>query len=160
MRKLLLGLFLTSVTVCLSAQSSSSKSINKDYYKDKTLIFNYNTSSVENFNVEGPHAGMFIQPDVKKTFEEAVSEMAKETKINLINSVDSDSDHIDSKILDITWQFQLFSAELTTKVNFNVNNQNYMSTGSFKNMGGGSERKNLKKALKNSIYNFLIEYQK
>jgi len=103
---------------------------------------------------------MFIQPDVKKTFEEAVSEMAKETKINLINSVDSDSDHIDSKILDITWQFQLFSAELTTKVNFNVNNQNYMSTGSFKNMGGGSERKNLKKALKNSIYNFLIEYQK
>lgn len=160
MRKLLFGLFFTSAVVCLSAQNSASNTLNKEYFKEKTLVFTYNTSSVENFNVEGPHAGMFIQPDVKKTFEEAVSEMAKETKINLINGNDSSADQIDSKILDITWEFKLFSAELTTKVNFNVNNQNYMSTGSFKNMGGGSERKNLKKALKNSIHNFLLEYQK
>ncbi len=160
MRQLLFGLLFTSAAVSLSAQNSTSNNLNKEYFKEKTLVFTYNKSSVENFNVEGPHAGMFVQPDVKKTFEEAVSEVAKETKINLVNGIDSEADQVDSKILDITWLFKLFSAEMTTKVNFNVNNQNYMSTGSFKNMGGGSERKNLKRALKNSIYNFLLEYQK
>ncbi|AZA89245.1 Uncharacterised protein [Chryseobacterium nakagawai] len=160
MRQLLFGVFFISATTCLSAQNSTSNILNKEYFKEKTLVFTYNTSSVQNFNIEGPHAGMFFQPDVKKTFEEAVSEMAKETNINLISGNNSIADQINSKILDITWQFKLFSAELTTKVNFNVNNQNYMSTGSYKNIGGGSERKNLKRALKNSIYNFLLEYQK
>lgn len=159
MKKIAYLLFFVTTISCSSVQNYSQNNLDLEYYREKTLTFQITSTGVQHINMEGTYAGSVAQPNFKETFAEAVSEMAEETKLNLKISVYPES-NIDVKVLDANWRFKLSNAELTTKINFHTSFGNYESMGTFKNAGGGSERKNLKKSFKNCIYNFLLDYQK
>ncbi len=144
---------------CSTVQNYSNNQLNQDYFKNKTLIFELHPSSQLIIARSGPNAGIFMQPDSKETFREAVMELANETKVNLKTNEFQESNVI-VKIKDINWKFKLSSAEMITDINFITDNTEYPVTGSFKNFSGGSEKNNLKKSFKNAVYNFLIELQK
>ncbi|WP_312083044.1 hypothetical protein [Epilithonimonas hominis] len=133
--------------------------MNQDYYKNKVLVFELHPSSQLIIAKSGPSAGIFMQPNTKETFKEAVIELANETKLNLKTN-DTEESNVVVKIKDINWIFKLSSAEMITEINFITDNTEYPVNGNFKNFSGGSEKNNLKKSFKNAIYNFLIELQK
>lgn len=144
---------------CSTVQNYSNNQLNQDYFKNKTLIFELHPSSQLIIAKSGPSAGIFMQPDSRETFKEALTELANETKVNLKTNEFQDS-NVMVKIKDINWKFKLSSAEMITDINFITDNTEYPVTGSFKNFSGGSEKNNLKKSFKNALYNFLIELQK
>ncbi len=144
---------------CSTVQNYSNNQLNQDYYKNKVLVFELHPSSQLIIAKSGPSAGIFMQPNTKETFKEAVIELANETKLNLKTN-DTEESNVVVKIKDINWIFKLSSAEMITEINFITDNTEYPVNGNFKNFSGGSEKNNLKKSFKNAIYNFLIELQK
>ncbi len=159
MKYLFLLLSALLFTSCASVQNYTNNNLNQDYYKNKILIFELHPSSQLIIAKSGPSAGIFMQPNTRETFKEAIKELADETKINIKNN-DIEESNVIVKIKDINWKFKLSSAEMVTEINFITNNTEYLTTGNFKNFSGGSEKNNLKKSFKNAIYNFLIELQK
>lgn len=158
--KLLFTIFsLLLITSCSTVQNYSNNQLNQNFYKNKTLIFELHPSSQLIIAKSGPSAGIFMQPDSKETFKEALAELANETKLNLKTN-ESEESNVIVKIKDINWKFGLSSAEMITDINFITDNTEYPVRGSFKNFSGGSEKNNLRKSFKNAVYNFLIELQK
>ncbi|HAP95424.1 hypothetical protein [Epilithonimonas hominis] len=154
---ILISLFL--LVSCSTVQNYTNNNLNQDYYKNKVLVFELHPSSQLIIAKSGPSAGIFMQPNTKETFKEAVIELANETKLNLKTN-DTEESNVVVKIKDINWIFKLSSAEMITEINFITDNTEYPVNGNFKNFSGGSEKNNLKKSFKNAIYNFLIELQK
>ncbi|MCR4030111.1 MULTISPECIES: hypothetical protein [Flavobacterium] len=106
------------------------------------------------------------RPDIIETFNESVSELAKETKINLKvkyfknQAVNDANINVDAEITDITWMFDLSSATMVSTINYKIGDKVYKKIGLYKNMSGGSEKRNLIRSLKTAHYSLLQELQK
>ncbi|WP_449398189.1 hypothetical protein [Chryseobacterium wanjuense] len=123
------------------------------------MIFTLSSASVKYINVTESHLGEASTPNVKEVFEQAVSELAEETKLDLKTADHISQASVEAKIEDINWKFGFSKTDMITQLNFNINGKNYASEGHFKNLGG-SAGNNLKRSFKNAIYKFLLEYQK
>jgi hypothetical protein len=159
----LLGLTLFG---CATKSNFSKNNLNHDYFNSKTVVFSINENSVKSIKKSGPRAGMEKRPDINETFNESVAELAKETKINLKvkyfkNQTINDSDiNIDAEITDISWMFDLSSATMVSTINYKIGDKIYKKVGIYKNMTGGSEKRNLIRSLKTAHYSLLQELQK
>ncbi len=159
MKKILYGLLLFSAISCGSVQNYTKNDLRQEFFKEKPMVFNLSSASIKYINVTGPHSGYPSNPDINEVFNQAVAELANETQLNLKTAGHISQANIEVKILDINWHFGLSLSDMITKLNFNTNEKNYESTGNFKNFGGTTGN-SLKNSFKNSIYHFLLTYQK
>jgi hypothetical protein len=117
--------------------------------------------------MHGTVLGGVVQPNVKETFQLSLNELANETNVKLKfieNSeeiTDKDALVFDADISEINWHFGFSVATLKTVVNYkNISNNKEIQTTGIRKSGGGDEKNNLKKSLKDATYNFLKEYEK
>lgn len=164
--KILICLLIFSLFSCATKSNFSKNNLNQEYFKDKTIVFSVNENSVKSIKKSGPRAGMERRPDINETFNESVAELAKETKINLKvkyfkNQTINDANiNIDAEITDISWMFDLSSATMVSTINYKIGDKVYKKIGLYKNMSGGSEKRNLIRSLKTAHYSLLQELQK
>jgi hypothetical protein len=151
---------------CGSASDYTKNTLNKDFYAGKTIYFTLNSNSLKRVSFKGPRMGFENQPNVKEVFKESIEELALETKLNLkfvedFNNPSNSELLVDVEITEILWSFGLSVATMNTTSNYNAkpNDKIYKIKGIRKN-GGGSEKNNLRKSLKNATYNFLKELEK
>ncbi len=155
---------------CGTSHNYANKTLNRNYYENKTIYFKLNPKSQNQINFTGMVGTVFggiIQPNVKQTFEKAIIELADETKFNLkfienyseIN--EKDNLIFDTNISEINWHFGFSVATLKTVTNFKeVNTNKEIKTIGIRKSGGGDEMNNLKKSLKDATFNFLKEFEK
>jgi hypothetical protein len=167
-------LFLTTIIIliftnCGSVSNYTKNTLDKAFYKSKTIFFTLNQNSKTTMEIYGgmPILGGYKAPNVKEVFKKSIQELANETKLDLkfieSNEINSYKDHmlVDVEISEITWTFGISVATLKTDVNYNIINQNRnINTIGIRKSGGGSESNNLRKSLKNANYKFLQELQK
>ncbi|CAD0008242.1 hypothetical protein FLACHUCJ7_03696 [Flavobacterium chungangense] len=155
-----------SLFSCATKSNFSKNNLNQEYFNGKTIVFSINENSVKNIKKSGPRAGIERRPDINETFNESVAQLAKETKINLKvkyfkNQTANVSDiNVEAEITDISWMFDLSSATMVSTINYKIGNKIYKKVGLYKNMSGGSEKKNLIRSLKTAHYSLLQELQK
>jgi hypothetical protein len=151
---------------CATKSNFSKNDLNKEYFKDKTIVFSISENSVKSIRKSGPRAGIEKRPNVNECFQKSLTELTKETKINLRtkyfqNQEDNNSDiNVNAEITDISWVFTLSSATMTSTITYKIGNKIYKKVGVFKNMSGGSEKKNLIKSFKSANYSLLKELEK
>ncbi len=164
--KIVICLLIFSLFGCATKSNFSKNNLNQEFFKDKTVVFSVNENSVKSIKKTGPRAGMERRPDIIETFNESVSELAKETKINLKvkyfknQAVNDANINVDAEITDITWMFDLSSATMVSTINYKIGDKVYKKIGLYKNMSGGSEKRNLIRSLKTAHYSLLQELQK
>ena len=107
------------------------------------------------------------QPNIKETFKVSIKELVSETKLKLkfIENSERISDKdfliIDTDISEINWHFYFSVSTLRTLVKYtNTHNNNEIITTGVRKSGGGNEMNNLKKSLKDAVFNFLKEFEK
>ncbi|MBP4139669.1 hypothetical protein [Flavobacterium geliluteum] len=165
-QKITLCLLIFSLFSCATKSNFSKNNLNKEYFKDKTIVFSFNENSVKSTKKSGPRAGIEKRPNINQTFNESVTQFAKETKINLKikyfkNEIINNSDiNVDVEITDISWMFNLSSATMVSTLNYKIGNKVYKKVGIYKNMSGGSEKKHIIRSLKTAHYSLLQELQK
>jgi len=157
---------LFSLLSCATKSNFSKNNLNKEYFKEKTIVFSINENSVKNIRKSGPRVGVEKRPNINETFNESVTQLAEETKLNLKvkyfkNQESNKSDiNVDVEITDIAWMFDLSSATMVSTINYKIGDKIYKKVGLYKNMSGGSEKKNLIRSLKTANYSLLQELQK
>ena len=165
----LLTLIITLIS-CGTSHNYTNNALNKNYYVNKTIYFKLNPKSQNQINFTGMVGTIFggiVQPDVRQTFEKAISELAEETKLNL-KYIDTSNEIFgkdnlifDTEISEINWHFGFSVATLKTVTNFKeVNTNKEIKTIGIRKSGGGDEMNNLKKSLKDATFNFLKEFEK
>ncbi len=165
-------LFVAAITLigCGTSHNYTNKTLNKNFYAEKSIYFKLNPKSQNQINMTGTVGTIFgptPSPDVKETFKLSINELASETKIKLKfieNSeeiTDKDPLIIDADISEINWHFGFSIATLKTVVNYKTltDNKEIKTTG-IRKSGGGDKTNNLKKSLKDATFNFLKEYEK
>lgn len=167
-------LFLALITItfisCGTSHNYKNNNLNKNFYEGKTIYFklNPNSQNLINFTgMVGTVLGGINQPNVKETFKLSIDELAAETNLKLKFIENSDEINnkefliIDSDISEINWHFGFSVATLKTVVKYkNTHNNNEINTIGIRKSGGGDEKNNLKKSLKDATYNFLKELEK
>ncbi|GEN71611.1 MULTISPECIES: hypothetical protein [Chryseobacterium] len=169
-RFLLLLAATIALTACGTSHNYTNNSLNKNFYAEKPIYFKLNPKSQTLINFTGMHGtvlGGVVQPNVKETFQLSLNELANETNVKLKfieNSeeiTDKDALVFDADISEINWHFGFSVATLKTVVNYkNISNNKEIQTTGIRKSGGGDEKNNLKKSLKDATYNFLKEYEK
>jgi hypothetical protein len=153
---------------CGSKSNYTKNTLDKDFYQSKTIYFTLNQKSKTTMDVKGgmPVLGGYKPPNVAEVFIASIQELADETQIDLRftetpEKIAKNEMLIDVEILEITWKFGMSVATLKTNVNYKLANQSELiNTVGIRKSGGGSERNNLRKSLKNATYNFLLAFEK
>ena len=159
-----------TLTACGTFHNYTNNSLNKNFYAEKSIYFKLNPKSQNQINFTGMYGtvlGGVMQPNVKETFQLSLNELASETNVRLKfieNSeeiTDKNAVVFDTDISEINWHFGFFVATLKTVVNYkNISNSKEIQTTGIRKSGGGDEKNNLKKSLKDATYKFLKEYEK
>lgn len=173
--KKIIGLFLLLILYGCGAKSNySTSNINKSFYEDKVVYFRFDSKGKTELEKAGMSQGIGIPqgpPEIKKQFKNSIEELATELKIDL-NYLDSeyitipnDSDKniiiIDVKLTKLLWKFGFSKAVMYSDAIYTLSNERtYDISGSHKVIGGGNPSNNVKKALKNLSYNFLVEFER
>ncbi len=167
-----LFLFIITITLisCGTSHNYTNNNLNKNFYEGKSLYFKLNTKSQNQINFTGMVGSVFgiVQPNVKETFQLSIDELANETKVKLkfIENFEEINDKealiFDTDISEINWHFGFSVATLKTIVNYkNINNNSTdIKTIGIRKSGGGDEKNNLKKSLKDATYKLLQELEK
>ena len=141
----------------------------EEFYKEKTICFKLNSKSKNQINFSGMVVSIrgIKQPNIKETFKVSIKELVSETKLKLkfIENSERISDKdfliIDTDISEINWHFDFSVSTLRTLVKYtNTHNNNEIITTGVRKSGGGNEMNNLKKSLKDAVFNFLKEFEK
>jgi hypothetical protein len=165
-QKIVVCLLIFSLFSCATKSNFSKNNLNQEYFKGKTIVFSINENSVKSIKKSGPSMGVERRPNINETFNESVAQLAQETKINLKvkyfkNQTINDSEiNVDAEITDISWIFNLSSATMVSTINYKIGDKIYKKVGLYKNMSGGSEKRNLIRSLKTAHYSLLQELQK
>ncbi len=163
-------LILLSLTSCGTSHNYSNNDLKKQFFDGKIICFKLNDKSKNSINFSGMVAtvgGGIRQPNVKETFKLSIEELAIETNLKLKfieNSETTENNNvmvIESDIAEINWHFGFSVANLKTLVKYkNTSNNQEIITNGIRKSGGGDEKNNLKKSLKDATYNFLKELEK
>lgn len=163
-------LILLTLVSCGTSHNYSNNDLNKHFFDGKIIYFKLNDKSKNLINFSGmvgTVGGGIRQPNVKETFKLAIEELAIETNLKLKfienseTTENSDVIIIESDIAEINWHFGFSVATLKTLVKYkNTSNNQEISTNGIRKSGGGDEKNNLKKSLKDATYNFLKEIEK
>lgn len=163
-------LILLSLASCGTSHNYSNNDLKKHFFDGKIIYFKLNDKSKNSINFSGmvgTVGGGIRQPNVKETFKLSIEELAIETNLKLKfieNSETTENNDvivIESDIAEINWHFGFSVATLKTLVKYkNTSNNQEISTNGIRKSGGGDEKNNLKKSLKDATYNFLKELEK
>jgi hypothetical protein len=163
-------LILLSLTSCGTSHNYANNDLKKQFFDGKIIYFKLNDKSKNSINFSGmvgTVGGGIRQPNVKETFKLSIEELAIETNLKLKfieNSETTENNNsmvIESDIAEINWHFGFSVATLKTIVKYkNTSNNQEISTNGIRKSGGGDEKNNLKKSLKDATYNFLKELEK
>ncbi|WP_269236815.1 hypothetical protein [Flavobacterium flavigenum] len=165
-------LIVLTLTSCGTSHNYSNNDLKKHFFDGKIIYFKLNNKSKKSINFSGMVVGLgggIRQPNVKETFKLSIEELAIETNLRLKFIENSETTEgqssndivIESDIAEINWHFGFSVATLKTLVKYkNTSNNQEISTNGIRKSGGGDEKNNLKKSLKDATYNFLKEFEK
>ncbi|HEX8561960.1 MAG TPA: hypothetical protein VF676_03165 [Flavobacterium sp.] len=168
--KRLIAILLFSIFSGCGASSDYSKSVlNRNFYSDKILYFKLNSKSQDWLDRKGSSQTIFgpeEQPNVQKEFQRSIQELALETKLNIkiLDSTDNNLSPnmiiVDVKISKLLWKFGFSTAIMYSEATYTISeNQVFKIKGSHNAGGAGNASNTVKKAFKNTTYNFLKELE-
>lgn len=169
LKLILLSILTALLYSCGTAHNYSNKGLNKKFYEGKTLYFTLNQESKKEIVFSGLHGtilGPYVPPNVEDTFVLALKDLTMETGVSLLYVGNSEASSeikpytFDTHIKDISWKFGFSVATFKTVINFkNIESNKEIETSGIRKSGGGDEMNNLKKSLKDAIFNFLKAYE-